>query len=86
MSHFAMTQDEVQVCDWTGEVPRAGDRMAAHGRGSMDYRGKWKVVDVLWMVRVTTTGPAEAQVTVEPACPSAEAWLERKRAEREQEA
>ncbi|WP_437309969.1 hypothetical protein [Sorangium sp. So ce388] len=88
MSHFAMTRDEIQVIDWTGDVPRVGETMMVSGNGQHDYRGRWKVVDVLWMMRTSVTGtvPGYAEVKVDPADKHARAWLRRKHAEREQEA
>jgi hypothetical protein len=75
MSHYAMTEEEVQVCDWTGEVPRAGEVIVASGRDCNDYRGKWYVTRVTWLTNVNITGPVSAQVTVEPACGASTAWL-----------
>jgi hypothetical protein len=86
MSHFAMTRDEVQVCDWTGDVPRVGETLMATGSGRDDYRGKWEVTRVVWGMNVNVTGPTQAQVSVEPACDHATAWLERERARRAEEA
>lgn len=88
MSHWAVTRDDVQVIEWTGDVPRVGETMMVSGNGSEDYRGRWKVVDVLWMMRtsVTWTVPSHAEVKVKPADKYALAWLRKRRAEREQEA
>ncbi|WP_129576610.1 MULTISPECIES: hypothetical protein [Sorangium] len=81
-----MADDDVEVCDWTGDVPRVGETIMAAGQDSRGYRGKWTVTRVRWMMRTNMTGPATAEVDVEPACEHAAAWLGRVRAERAKEA
>lgn len=81
-SHEATTADEVAVCEWTGQVPRVSETLGAYGRDNTGYRGKWKVIEVRWLVQVDVLAPAWAHVVVEPACDDAAAWLDRTRKER----
>ena len=82
MSHFAMTQDEVQVCDWTGDVPRVGETVHLNPVRPGAAAGVWKVASVEWALSTGVEAPARAEVTIEPVDEVAKVWLNAARWER----
>jgi hypothetical protein len=79
MTHCVTTEDDVQVCGFTGEAPRVGETIMAFGGDNRSFRGNWTVTRVMWVMHPEESRRAVAHVSVAPADDAAASWLESER-------